>query len=275
MDPTSEFVEPAFDPVRFFSEYWRRKPMFIRGGAESFLGRRFTGADFDAAYAAATAAGADIRERAGEVTFIENVSAHVPDLLERAGTFGADFAAPKTWFDAIRTYSPSGIGAHFDHSDNFVLQQEGVKHWTLAAPEHLDQADIAKRMLNVPGVGGHEIPDGQGVLFTLEPGDLLYLPLFWLHHGVSDAASLSLSLVCPAVSLYAAVMPFVGQVVRSRALGHQPISALHAYLSDEERASAVSEIRRATVELLRRISDAEVADLVCSLQRERLPGARV
>jgi len=271
----SEFEEATFVPERFFAEYWRRKPMFIRGGAENFLGRRFTVADFEAAGAAATAAGADIQERAGEVTFIEDVSAHVPDLQERAVRFGRDFAVPKAWFDAIRTYSASGIGAHFDHSDNFVLQQNGVKQWTLASPKHLSRADIAKRMLNVAGVGGHDIPDGQGVEFVLEPGDLLYLPLFWLHHGVSNAASLSISLVCPAVSLYSAVLPFVGQAVRSRALGHQPIRTLHAYLSTQERAAAMAEIRQATVELLGRISDEEIADLVCSLQGKHLPGALV
>jgi 50S ribosomal protein L16 3-hydroxylase len=274
VDSTSEFHEPSFDPHRFFAEDWRRRPLFIRGGAEAFLGRRFLATDFAAAYAAAANADdAHVRERPGEVTFIENVSAHDPDLQDRAVQFSRDFAAPRAWFDAIRTYSASGIGAHFDHSDNFVLQQEGVKYWTLASPEHISPDDIAKRMLNVPDVGSHEIPEGEGVRFVTEPGDLLYIPLFWLHHGVSEAESLSLSLVCPAVSLYSAVVPFLSQAVRSRALGHQPIPALHAYLSAEERSAARSEIGMATRELLELISDDVGANVVSVLQEKHLPSA--
>jgi 50S ribosomal protein L16 3-hydroxylase len=266
----TEFGEKSYDQQRFFAEYWRRKPMFIRGGAVEFLGRVFGNEDFDAAYATAAGSGELVKEVPGEVTFLENVSAHVPDLRERAERFSGEFAAPRAWFDAIRTYAPSGIGAHFDHSDNFVLQQNGVKHWTLAAPTNISRGDLAKRMLNLPGVGAHDIPQGEGEQFVLEPGDLLYIPLFWLHHGVSEAASLSISLVCPAVSLYSAVVPFLNQAIKRRGLGHQPIPALHAHLSPEERGAALSEVRRATIELLQRMSDEETARMVESMQDKHL-----
>ncbi|MFY1597065.1 JmjC domain-containing protein [Micromonospora sp. WMMD737] len=275
MNSVSNFVENTYEPERFFAEYWRRKPLFVRGGAEGFLGRRWTDEDFDNAHRIAAAKGASIKEQAGEVTFIENVSACDPDLTRRAAGFSKQFASPRAWFDSVRTYSSSGIGAHFDHSDNFVLQQGGVKEWTLASPTNIEQQVIARRMLNLPDVGGHELPEGEGVRFVVEPGDLLYIPLFWLHHGISEAASLSLSLVCPAVSLYSAVVPFLSHAIKEREIGHEPITALHAYLSPDERTAAVAEIRQATADLLTRISDDDMVGLVQSLQLKRLPGVSV
>jgi 50S ribosomal protein L16 3-hydroxylase len=176
------------------------------------------------------------------------------------------------WFDAIRTYDRSGIGAHFDHSDNIVLQQSGTKEWSVSSPEHIPRADIARRMMNVSGVGGRELP-AEGVLrFTLQPGDLLYLPLFWVHSGVSLAESLSISVVCPSVSLHRAVLPLLAEAARGHALGHQPIPAFHAYLPAEERDGAARRLREATAALLRRLSDDEMVTAVHALQTRRLPG---
>jgi 50S ribosomal protein L16 3-hydroxylase len=229
--------------------------------------------DFERAHAAARAAGAPVNERSGEVTFIENVSAHDADLAARAVRFAPEFGAPHAWFDAVRTFAADGgIGAHFDHSDNFVLQQSGVKEWTLASPRDLDPADIARRMMNVPDVGVHDLPQSDTTCFRLEAGDLLYIPLFWIHSGVSEAGSLSLSLVCPAVSLYSAVMPFLARSVKARAIGHQPIHAFHAHLTASERQAAARSLRLATRSLLEHLADDELLSAVSAMQAESLPG---
>ncbi|AJE87489.1 VldL [Streptomyces albus] len=265
-----EFERDKFDPEVFFAEHWRKKPLYVQGGAADFLRRSWTPQDFGAALRAAREADHTVLEREGEVAFVEKVSLFDADLAERAEEFGRFFGVPETWFDSVATYSPSGIGDHFDHSDNFVLQQEGVKEWSLASPSHLPKTEIARRMMNLPGVGGYDLPTHDRAEFVLEPGDLLYIPLLWLHSGVSRASSLSLSLVFPAVSLYSAVVPLLGQVLRGRALGHQPLPAFHSGLSDDERRRAVEAVRTATAALIGRMADEEIVDAVHELQKQWL-----
>ena len=261
----------VFDPETFFREHWRRKPLYVPGGGRALVDRRWTTADFDAARFRMMEDD-QVMERPGEVIFIEDVSRFDDDLAARARQLAHFFGAPQVWFDAIRTYDRSGIGAHFDHSDNIVLQQSGTKEWSVASPQHIPRADIARRMMNVPGVGGRELPADGVLRFTLEPGDLLYLPLFWLHSGTSRAESLSISVVCPSVPLHRAVLPLLAEAAHGQALGHQPIPAFHAYLPADERAAAARRLREATGALLRRLSDDELVDAVHALQTRRLPG---
>jgi 50S ribosomal protein L16 3-hydroxylase len=244
--------------------------MYVPGGAIELLGRSWSSGDFATARERALSDGHPVAERDGEVTFIEHISDFDEDLGSHTARFRAMFGVPKVWFDGIRTYSASGIGSHFDHSDNFVLQQEGVKDWSLAPPKYLDHDQIVRRMLNQPDVGSQPMPEDDVVRFTVEAGDLLYIPLLWIHSGVSHAESLSISLVCPAVSLYSAVMPFLTQVMKNSGLGYQPVPALHHQLSANERTEAVAVIGRATRTLMRRMSDKELVAAVLELQSRHL-----
>ncbi|MFB6815400.1 JmjC domain-containing protein [Streptomyces sp. NPDC056347] len=261
--------QASFDLDLFLSTYWRRQPLFVRGGAKELLRRSWTDADFDAALVRARSEHA-VKERSGEVEFIEQVSRFDENLQRQAAKFSTVFGAPQVWFDSVRTRSASGIGAHFDHSDNFVLQQTGTKEWKLAAPSHVEKRDIVRRMMNLPGAGKHTLPEDDCVQFTVRPGDLLYIPLFWPHSGVSHEESLSLSLVCPAVSLYSAVLPALTKVLRSRGIGYQPIPALHSGLSPQERAAADAALAKATRTLLKGLSDDAVVDAVLAIQTDRL-----
>ena len=78
-------------------------------------------------------------------------------------------------------------------------------------------------MLNVGDFGAVEIDDSVAETFVLEPGDLLYLPLFWLHSGVSTGPSLSLSLVCPGEPMQTLVLRATRSVMTRHLLGHQPV----------------------------------------------------
>lgn len=261
---------------RFFAEYWRRKPLYVKGGAEAFLGRRWTSDDFDAAIDAVrtTESRAVVNQRPDDVTFIEQVSAIEDDLAGRVHDLGELFGTPEPWCDTVRTYRPSGIGAHYDHSDNFVLQQEGIKHWQLAPSSYVPRSDYVRRMMGHPGVGHQELPDRDVVDFVLEPGDLMYIPLMWPHSGVSAEQSLSLSVVCPAVTLYSAVIPVVARLLYERATGHQTVEAIPTWLDEEGRAAAADRVRRATHALLDRLTDDALAAEIERGQTRLLPGLR-
>lgn len=262
-----------FDYQSFFSVHWRKKPLLVRGGARGFLKQSWSAADFEAAASKARAAGHPVQEHAGQVTFIERVSDFDDALLRRAKNLRQISGVPAVWFDSVRTYDSSGIGAHFDHSDNFVLQQEGVKRWRLAPPELIEPKARAGRMLNIPGVGSHPIPEGEHIDLVLEPGDLLYLPLLWLHEGTSEAESLSVSAVCPAVSVYSAVMSVAGRGLRAQGVGGVAVPALHAYLSPDERREVAEEIRAQTTMFLNRCAAQDFIELVIQAQLRVLNGA--
>jgi len=267
-----EATQETFDFGVFLREYWRKKPLHVRGGADTILGRRWTEYDFDVALAEARAAGTNIKEVPGELLFIEHVSSFDEGMAARAAEMRTALGVSELWFDTIRTYKVSGIGAHFDHSDNFVLQQHGVKEWSIAPPDPISKADIARRMMMVPGVGFHEVPEETALHFTLEAGDVLYIPLFWLHSGVSTGDSLSVSMVCPAVSLQSAVMPLLLQVMRQRAMGYQVIPAFHPEMTPEERQATTEALAAATATLLSSLSKDEIVEAVHAVQKQRLPG---
>jgi 50S ribosomal protein L16 3-hydroxylase len=268
MDESAQHVRDSFDQEEFFGEFWRRKPVLVKGGARTLLGLTWNLDDFEAALEAARMAGAPMKDAPGEVTFLEAASSYDEALARLAPDMARTFGSPGAWFDAIRTHRRSGIGPHFDHSDNFVLQQQGRKEWSLASPDNIAPELLARRMLNDPSVGSHELPPDR-LHFVVEAGDLLYIPLMWLHDGVSHAGSLSISLVCPAVSLYGAVMPFLTRTVKARGLGATVIPALHSGLEPDERTAVLDCIRADTAGLLAELAS---PDLVDEVLRRQLSG---
>jgi 50S ribosomal protein L16 3-hydroxylase len=251
----------------FVRIYWRKKPLFIKNGAKDILSYSVTEKAFDDLVAELKATGtSQIKERDGEVTFVENLSQYMPELHLLATRYGALFGAPSAWFDGVRTYSTSGIGSHFDHSDNFVLQQTGVKHWTLSPPDVLPKADVARRMLNAPGIGSFPIVAANSVSFELEPGDFLYLPLFWVHSGVSKGASLSVSLVCPAVSFQAILIRGLQQVMIEQLIGHQAVPSFHPFFTAFERSQYSKTLQNVARTLLRKLSSDSVVQMIIDHQ---------
>lgn len=251
---------------RFWTEHWRRRPYVVKGGATTVLPERWDDERFAELLAAARPAAErgelSIHEREDDVCFVETASAADPGLAQRAAELAAGFGAPRAWFDVIRTYRRSGIGSHFDHSDNIVLQQQGVKHWRLAPPSSIPREDYAARMMGLPGVGAQELPDDGVLEFTLEPGDLLYIPLMWIHSGVSEAGSLSISLVCPAQTLASVVLGATSRLLQQSGLGHQAVGTVPAWLDPAEAAVEHERLARAASVLLRHLGSDEVVDRV-------------
>lgn len=251
----------------FLNEYWRRKPLLLKRGASNVVPDAYTDEAFERCVRVLSAEGAGgIHVRPEELTFAENLSRADPALLQIATRFAAIFGVPTAWFDGVQTFGPSGIGAHFDHSDNFVLQQHGMKSWTLAPPNTLPRGDLAQRMFNVPGVGSAEMIEESCLEFELSPGDLLYIPLFWAHRGIALGPSLSLSLVCPAVSTHASLLGAVKDVMRERLIGHQPMPSLPALSTANERERHRRKLKAAAQLLLNELSKEESIERIVERQ---------
>lgn len=183
----------------FFENYWRQKPLFIKGGAINFLKREFNYDDFfQFAEDIIKVFPQNLRGTPDKVIFIQEVN-RVSDFLEKSVYRNKiKFNSNSIWYDLIYAKNGNSIGSHFDHSDNIVLQQKGTKVWRLYDSSIIPFHEKKSRMLNEVGVGHFDMPSTGYQEFILEEGDLLYIPLFWVHQGVSSGESLSLSMVINA-----------------------------------------------------------------------------
>jgi 50S ribosomal protein L16 3-hydroxylase len=214
-----------FSFEEFLANYWRQKPVLMKGAAKEFLNTDFSLDQFHALAKRLRAEGSsDLIQTDGKVEFIEQISGHLEDFAERARELGKAIGAPRTWFDATCTHvDDGGLGEHFDHSDNFVILLEGQETWRLSPPSGIDRETVAMRMAGVDGVGGHKLSKEGLQEFDLEAGDVLYLPLFWVHSGVSKGKTLSVSYVVPAVSFENLLAPALSATMREMLLGYQPV----------------------------------------------------
>ena len=200
---TTEGQEAAF-----FEHYWGQRPAFLPGALPGAL-------PLDGNELAALAC-----EPAAEARLIEGTA---PALRLRHGPFADEdlealnFERPWTllvnavdhWlpglatvFEAVPFLPPwciddlmvsfatagGSVGAHEDRYHVFLMQLEGLRRWALAP----GPAQLAH----------HKTVDGLALLSPFEPtatleaspGDVLYLPPGWGHHGVAEGPCLTLSL---------------------------------------------------------------------------------
>lgn len=103
--------------------------------------------------------------------------------------------------DIMVSYAPLGgsVGAHVDNYDVFLVQGRGRRRWEVEARTRpVEQEGL------VPGIGvrvlSHFSPDFS---HELTPGDALYLPPRYAHHGVStraDCMTYSVGFKAPSIA---------------------------------------------------------------------------
>ena len=110
---------------------------------------------------------------------VQDMDKHYPPLQKLLIDF--DFIADWRRDDVMISYAPEGgsVGPHTDSYDVFLLQAQGTRHWQisdkpLANAVFRDDADL--RILQQFSA------DQQ---WDLHPGDMLYLPPHYAHHGVA------------------------------------------------------------------------------------------
>lgn len=192
-------------PAEFLRDYWQRQPLLIRGALADFEGPL----DPDELAGLACEEGVEARlvEEQGpdgpwqvshgpfdEAVFgklperdwtllVQAVDHYVPEVAELLDRF--DFLPRWRLDDVMISYAPPGgsVGPHVDQYDVFLLQGSGRRRWQLGG-KVADDASI------IPGIDlrileRFEVESGDD--WVLEPGDMLYLPPGWAHHGVSQS----------------------------------------------------------------------------------------
>ncbi|HSH47373.1 MAG TPA: cupin domain-containing protein [Halomonas sp.] len=196
--------------AEFLRDYWQRQPLLIRGAFPDFE----SPLDPDELAGLACEDGVEARliEEHGrddvgrerpwqvrhgpfdEATFaalperdwtllVQAVDHHVPEVAALLEQFG--FLPRWRLDDIMISYAPPGgsVGPHVDQYDVFLLQASGQRRWQLGGKVGDTAPIIAGIDLRI--LESFKVAADHD--WVLEPGDMLYLPPGWAHHGVSQS----------------------------------------------------------------------------------------
>lgn len=196
--------------ARFLRDYWQKRPLLIRNAFADFVPP--LSADDLAGLACMEGALSrivlhDVRRdrwalRTGpfsESDFAKLAESHWTLLVQDVDKWDADvavlldrFAFLPLWRieDVMVSYASDGggVGAHIDQYDVFLLQGVGKRHWRISTDQHAPQDfrdDVELKLLRQFNAT-HE--------WTLEPGDMLYLPPGTPHDGVAVGECMTFSI---------------------------------------------------------------------------------
>ena len=197
-------------PAHFLRDYWQKRPLLIRNAFPGFVSP-LSPEDL-AGLACEEAALSRIVQhdrkkdrwslRSGP--FAESEFPKLPDhdwtlLVQDVDKWDADVRALLERFDFLPrwrvddvmiSFAATGgsVGAHVDQYDVFLLQGQGQRHWQIDTNPHASTAfrdDVELKLLR-------EFHPTNA--WTLDPGDMLYLPPGMPHHGVAVDACLTYSI---------------------------------------------------------------------------------
>jgi 50S ribosomal protein L16 3-hydroxylase len=205
-------------PARFLRDYWQKRPLLIRSAFPGFVPP--LSPDELAGLACMDGALARIvlhesrrnrwRVHTGpfdDRTFAELPATHWTLLVQDVDKWDADTAALLEPFafipgwridDVMVSYAVDGggVGAHVDQYDVFLLQGSGQRRWAIDTrpdPPTDFREDVELKLLKT---------FAPTHAWTLEPGDMLYLPPGVPHDGIAagECTTLSIGMRAPAVS---------------------------------------------------------------------------
>ena len=182
-------------PAQFLRDYWHKKPLLIRQAVPGFK------ALFDFKALAELAKLDHVESRLvshadGHWNMQQGPLTSLPSPKQKEWTLlvqGANLHSAKA-DELLRQFrflpdarlddlmvsfatDGGGVGPHFDSYDVFLLQGQGKRHWRIGAQRDLSLIDgLPLKILS------NFTPDEE---FTLEPGDMLYLPPHYAHDGVA------------------------------------------------------------------------------------------
>jgi 50S ribosomal protein L16 3-hydroxylase len=186
-------------PSQFLAEYWQKKPLLIRQAIPNFAGL------LNPNELAGLACEEDVQARIvsfkknkwavknspfDEADFtklpktdwtllVQNVNHYLPEATDLLALFS--FIPHARLDDLMVSYAPngSGIGAHVDSYDVFLLQGAGKRNWKISAQKDFGLVENSPLKILKNFKAEQE--------WTLEAGDMLYLPPHVAHWGVSES----------------------------------------------------------------------------------------
>lgn len=203
------FFNTGLSQQQFLDEYWQKKPLLIRNAFTAPV------TDLTPDDLAGFACEQDIESRLIRQTgkqqwslthgpldesiftqlpetdwtlLVQDMDKHWPELQ----TLLTPFRFIPDWRrdDIMVSYAVPGgsVGAHTDNYDVFLLQAEGVRRWQIAAqpvdkPNWLADCDL--RILQAFNADQS---------WDLQPGDMLYLPPQFAHHGIAQSDCMTISI---------------------------------------------------------------------------------
>lgn len=209
----------------FLRDYWRQKPLLARAGARTLSLNIEESAFLRLAETLETLHPHLVRRSPDGTVFAQNLDIVSKALRAVSESVGRSMSWPSVWFDGVLTQTPGGVGPHWDASDNFVLQQVGSKTWRLHSPDIIPPNELHQIMTGALVEPTPVIMPSDSLEFTLNAGDLLYIPLFWPHSGTSHGASLSLSLVSNAENALT-LLPLVFWVLSEEQAWWRPLPVI-------------------------------------------------
>lgn len=220
-------MESTILPSVFLDEYWRKKPLYLKNRINTDILKQFTPESFldwcratensvrlfqidpkskDGLGKSALLSNPKdavmlyplLKKKNEQFTFLMN-SVEMADV--RIRKLRDDFQIPYILRvdDIIATLSTpgSGIGFHAGHEDGFIVQLHGSRNWKVWSPS-LTTNEYRYELLN-PTTSKPPIVKPDGIEHLLidvitSPGDILYIPPFFPHEGVTIEESLSLNM---------------------------------------------------------------------------------
>ena len=211
----TEFFDTGMTQQEFLDQYWQKKPLVIRqafpdfksvispnelaglagepriesrlviekgvGGSWQLIDGPFSDKDFS------------VLPKSHWTLLVQDIDKHVPETREILMPFS--FIPNWRFDDLMVSFAPKqgSVGAHTDGYDVFLLQGMGKRKWQASAgplhkPALLENVDIQVLADFEPAQE-----------WLLEPGDILYLPPHYGHHGVAmeDCMTFSIGFRAP------------------------------------------------------------------------------
>lgn len=203
-------IPGGLDAAEFLRDYWQKKPLIIR---QAFPGMESPVSPDELAGLACEPSVESrivIEDDAGKPWQLENgpfdadrfqslpethwtllvqgLDHWVPDLAPLLDRFR--FVPNWRLDDIMASYAPEGgsVGPHYDQYDVFLLQAEGRREWHYGG-------DCDETSARVDGTPLRILQDWQPEhTYTLEPGDMLYIPPGVGHHGIARGDCITLSI---------------------------------------------------------------------------------
>jgi 50S ribosomal protein L16 3-hydroxylase len=186
-------------PSQFLAEYWQKKPLLIKNALPNFNGllnpNELAGLACEDGVQARivsfkkdkwTVKNSPFDEsdftklpKTDWTLLVQNVNHYLPEASDLLGLFS--FIPHARLDDLMVSYAPtgSGIGAHVDSYDVFLLQGTGKRNWKISAQKDLGLVENAPLKILQNFKAEQE--------WTLEAGDMLYLPPQIAHWGISES----------------------------------------------------------------------------------------